>query len=159
MIKIGDALPHVEFHVMTAEGKTKTASDVIFAGRKVALFAVPGAFTGTCTKTHLPGYINALEDLKQAGINMVACTAVNDIDVLAAWSKQYGADGKITMLADGNGTFAKALGLEVDLSASGMGLRSRRYSMVIDNGVVRRLNIEEKSGVNVSGAETILSQL
>ena len=159
MIRIGDALPHVEFHVMTAEGKTKTTSDVIFAGRKVALFAVPGAFTGTCTKTHLPGYINALEDLKLAGISMVACTAVNDIDVLAAWSKQYGADGKITMLADGNGTFAKALGLEVDLSASGMGLRSRRYSMIIDNGVVRHLNVEEKPGVNVSGAETILSQL
>lgn len=159
MIKIGDTLPHVEFHVMTAEGKTKTASDVIFAGRKVALFAVPGAFTGTCTKTHLPGYINALEELKLAGVNMVACTAVNDIDVLSAWARENGAEGKITMLADGNGTFAKALGLDSDRSDAGMGLRSKRYSMIIDNGVVRHLNVEEKPGVNVSGAETILSQL
>jgi peroxiredoxin len=159
MIKIGDNLPHVEFFVMTAEGKTKTSSDVIFAGRKIVLFAVPGAFTGTCTKTHLPGFTNAIEALKAKGIDMVACTSVNDIDVLAAWSKQYGADGKITMLADGNAAFAKALGLEVDLAAAGMGLRSKRYSMFIDNGTVRQLNVEEKSGVNVSGAETILSQL
>ena len=144
---------------MTAEGKTKTTSDVVFAGRKVVLFAVPGAFTGTCTNTHLPGYAQALDDLKAKGVDLVACTAVNDIDVLNAWNKRYGVDGKITMLADGNGAFAKALGLDVDLSASGMGQRSRRYSMVIDHGVVRHLNVEEKSGVNVSGAETILTQL
>lgn len=159
MIKIGDKVPHAEFFVMTAEGKTKTASDVIFAGRKVALFAVPGAFTGTCTRTHLPGFINAIEALKAKGIDMVACTSVNDIDVLAAWGQHNGADGKITMLADGNGSFAKALGLEIDLSASGMGMRSKRYSMVIDNGTVRQLNVEDKPGVNVSGAETILTQL
>jgi glutaredoxin/glutathione-dependent peroxiredoxin len=159
MIKIGDKLPHAEFFVMTAEGKTKTSSDVIFAGRKVALFAVPGAFTGTCTKTHLPGFINAVSALKAKGIDMVACTSVNDIDVMAAWGKQNGAEGKIMMLADGNATFAKALGLDVDKTADGMGIRSRRYSMVVDNGVVQRLNVEEKPGVNVSGADTILSQL
>ena len=159
MIKIGDKLPHAEFFTMTAEGKTKTASDVIFAGRKVVLFAVPGAFTGTCTNTHLPSFTNAMDELKSKGVDMVACTSVNDIDVLAAWGKQYGADGNITMLADGNGTFAKALGLDVDLAAAGMGLRSKRYSMFIDNGVVKHLNVEEKSGVNVSGAETMLQQL
>lgn len=159
MIKVGDTLPHAEFHVMTAEGKTRTSSDVIFAGRKVVLFAVPGAFTSTCTNTHLPSYVQALDALKAKGVDMVACTSVNDIDVLNAWSKHNGADGKITMLADGNGAFAKAAGLEVDLTNSGMGLRSRRYSMVIENGMVRHLNVEEKSGVNVSGAETVLSQL
>ncbi len=159
MIKIGDTIPHAEFHVMTAEGKTRTASDVIFAGRKVVLFAVPGAFTSTCTNTHFPGYVQAHEALKAKGVDMVACTAVNDIDVLNAWGRQNSGDGKITMLADGNGTFAKALGLEIDLSNGGMGLRSRRYSMVVDNGVVRHLNVEDKAGVNVSGAETILSQL
>ena len=159
MIKIGDKLPAAEFHVMTAEGKTKTASDVIFAGRKVVLFAVPGAFTGTCSNTHLPSYINAFNAIKSKGVDTVACTAVNDIDVLTAWAKQFGATGKITMLGDGNGTFAKALGLEIDLSASLMGLRSRRYSMIVDHGVVKNLNVEEKSGVNVSGAETILNQL
>ena len=159
MIKIGDTIPHAEFHVMTAEGKTRTASDVIFAGRKIVLFAVPGAFTSTCTNTHLPGYVQAHEALKAKGVDMVACTSVNDIDVLNAWGRHNGADGKITMLADGNGTFAKALGLDVDKSDAGMGLRSQRYSMVVDNGVVRHLNVEEKSGVNVSGAETVLSQL
>ncbi len=159
MIKIGDKIPHAEFHVMTAEGKTRTSSDVIFAGRKVVLFAVPGAFTSTCTNTHLPGYVQALEALKAKGVDMVACTAVNDIDVLNAWGRHNGADGKITMLADGNGTFAKLAGLEIDLASAGMGLRSKRYSMVVDNGVVRHLNIEDKPGVNVSGAETILSQL
>lgn len=159
MIKIGDTVPTVEFHVMTAEGKTKTASDVIFAGRKVALFAVPGAFTGTCTNIHLPGYVNALDALSAKGIDMVACTSVNDIDVLSAWNKQYGSEGHITMLADGNAAFAKALGLDIDLAASGMGLRSRRYSMVIDHGIVRHLNVEEKPGVNVSGAEKLLTQL
>ena len=159
MIKIGDRLPSVEFYVMTAEGKSKTASDVIFAGRKVVLFAVPGAFTGTCTNTHLPSFVNHLDQLKAKGIDMVACTSVNDIDVLQAWAKQYGAGGKITMLADGNATFAKAAGLDVDKTADGMGTRSRRYSMIVDDGVVANLNVEEKSGVNVSGAETILTQL
>jgi peroxiredoxin len=159
MIKIGDKLPPVEFNVMTAEGKSKTASDVIFAGRKVVLFAVPGAFTGTCTNTHLPSYVNALNAIKSRGVDMIACTSVNDIDVLTAWAKQFGAEGKITMLADGNATFAKAVGLEIDLTAAGMGTRSRRYSMIIDNGVVKNLNVEEGPGVNVSGAETILNQL
>ena len=159
MIKIGDQIPHAEFHVMTAEGKTRTSSDVIFAGRKVVLFAVPGAFTSTCTNTHLPGYVQALEALKAKGVDMVACTAVNDIDVLNAWGRHNGTDGKITMLADGNGTFAKLTGLEIDLASAGMGLRSKRYSMIVDDGVVRQLNIEDKPGVNVSGAETILSQI
>ena len=159
MIKIGDKLPPVEFNVMTAEGKSKTASDVIFAGRKVVLFAVPGAFTGTCTNTHLPSFVNALNAIKSRGVDMIACTSVNDIDVLTAWAKQFGAEGKITMLADGNATFAKAVGLEIDLTAAGMGTRSRRYSMIIDNGVVKNLNVEEGPGVNVSGAETILNQL
>jgi glutaredoxin/glutathione-dependent peroxiredoxin len=158
-IKPGDKLPAVEFSVMTANGKQKVSTDAVFAGRKVVLFAVPGAFTPTCSMNHLPGFLAALDAIKAKGAETVACTSVNDVHVMNAWAKASGADGNIMMLADGNGEFARAVGLSVDLQGSGMGVRSRRYSMIVENGVVKTLNVEEKSGVNVSGADTIMSQL
>lgn len=158
-IKIGDKLPQAEFNTMTADGQQKVSTDVVFAGRKVVLFAVPGAFTPTCSMNHLPGFVSSLDAIKAKGIDTIACTSVNDVHVMNAWAKNSGADGKIMMLADGNAEFAKAVGLEKDLAVAGMGLRSSRYSMIVDNGVVKALNVEEKSGVNVSGAETILQQL
>jgi glutaredoxin/glutathione-dependent peroxiredoxin len=158
-IKIGDALPDVEFNTMTADGQQKLSTDVVFAGRKVVLVAVPGAFTPTCSNNHLPGFIEHFAAIKAKGVDAVVCTSVNDVHVMAAWSKHSGADGKIMMLADGNATFAKACGLAFDLSVAGMGERSRRYSMIVENGIVTQLNVEDKGGVNVSGADTILTQL
>lgn len=158
-IAIGDHLPQVEFLTMTGDGQQKVSTDVIFAGRKVVLFAVPGAFTPTCSMNHLPGFLNNIDAIKAKGVDTVACVTVNDVHVVNAWAKQTGAEGKILMLADGNATFAKAVGMNKFFPDSGMGERSRRYSMIVENGVVRQLNVEEKSGVNVSGAETILEQL
>ncbi len=158
-IKIGDRLPAAEFNVMTADGQQKLSTDVVFAGRKVVLIGVPGAFTPTCSNNHMPGFLAHLDAIKAKGVDTIACTSVNDVHVMAAWAKHSGAEGKIMMLADGNADFAKACGLEKDLNVAGMGLRSSRYSMIVDNGVVMALNVEEKSGVNVSGAETILQQL
>jgi peroxiredoxin len=158
-IKIGERLPRADFNTMTADGQQKLSTDTVFSGRKVVLFAVPGAFTPTCSMNHLPGFVAAFDAIKAKGVDTIACTSVNDVHVMSAWAKASGADGKILMLADGNAAFAKAVGLEKDLAVAGMGLRSSRYSMIVDNGVVKALNVEEKSGVNVSGAETILEQL
>ncbi len=158
-ITIGDRLPQVEFQINTADGEKKLATDTIFAGRKVVLFAVPGAFTPTCSMNHLPGFLRHFDEIKAKGVDTIACTAVNDRHVMTAWAKHSGAEGKIVMLADGNGDFAKAIGLDRDQTASGMGQRSYRYSMIVEDGVVKALNVESKSGVNVSGAETILEQL
>ncbi len=157
MIKIGDKLPATEFVTPTGDGPQKFSTDVVFAGRKVVLFGVPGAFTPTCSMNHLPGFLTHLDAIKAKGVDTVACVAVNDVHVMKAWAKHAGAEGKILMLGDGNGVFAKATGLDVDIP--GMGLRNKRYSMIVDNGVVKQLNVEDKSGVNVSGAETILEQL
>jgi glutaredoxin/glutathione-dependent peroxiredoxin len=158
-IKVGDRIPPAEFFVMTPEGRKKIKSSEVFAGRKVVLFAVPGAFTGTCHKLHLPSYLLNIDAIKSKGVDTVACVAVNDADVMHAWSKQTGAEGKILFLADGNGEFTRGIGLERDLSAGGMGKRSARYSMIVDDEVVKALNVEEKPGVNVSGGDTILEQL
>lgn len=158
-IKPGDRIPHTEFATTTADGQQKLATDVVFAGRKVVLFGVPGAFTPTCSLNHLPGFLKELGALMAKGVDTVACTAVNDVHVMNAWARATGADGKLLMLADGNGEFARAIGLNVDLAKAGMGERSRRYSMIVDNGVLRTLNVEDKPGVNVSGVETILGQL
>jgi peroxiredoxin len=158
-IAIGDHLPEVEFLTMTGDGQQKVSTDVIFAGRKVVLFAVPGAFTPTCSRNHLPGFLSNVEVIKAKGVDSVVCVTVNDIHVVNAWAKQTGAEGKITMLADDNGKFTKAVGMNRFFPDSGMGERSRRYSMIVDNGVVRQLNVEDKPGVNVSGADTILEQL
>lgn len=159
MIKPGDKLPAVEFSVMTADGQQKLSADMVFSGRRVVLFAVPGAFTPTCSMNHLPGFLAAIGDIKARGVDTVACVSVNDVHVMDAWGKASGADGKIMMLADGNGEFTRAVGLEKNLSAGGMGMRSSRYSMLVEDGVVKTLNVEDKPGVNVSGANTILAQI
>jgi len=158
-IKIGDKLPDAEFTTMTGDGQQKLSTDTIFTGRKVVLFAVPGAFTPTCSMNHLPGFVQNIAAIKAKGVDTVACVAVNDVFVMDAWGKASGANGSILMLADGNGDFARAIGLEFDLTQAGLGKRSKRYSMIIDNGVVKSLNVEDKPGVNVSGADTILGQL
>lgn len=159
MIKPGDKLPSAEFSVMTADGQQRLSTDVVFSGRRVVLFAVPGAFTPTCSMNHLPGFLAAIGNIKARGVDTVACVSVNDVHVMDAWGKASGADGKIMMLADGNGEFTRAVGLEKNLSAGGMGMRSSRYSMLVEDGVVKTLNVEDKPGVNVSGADTILAQI
>lgn len=159
MIKIGDKLPAAEFISFNADGQTKLTTDQIFAGKKVVLTGMPGAFTPTCSMNHLPGFIEHAEAIKAKGIDTIACTTVNDPHVMKAWSKQVDPEGKILMLADGNATFAKAIGLDRDMSGGNMGLRSTRYSMLVENGLVTQLNVEAASGVNVSGADTILEQL
>lgn len=159
-IKVGDKLPDASFTTMTAEGPKPQSTSDIFGGRKVAMFAVPGAFTPTCSKTHLPSFVKNYDELRKKGIDVVACTAVNDVFVLSAWSKDAGADGKILMLADGSADFAKKIGLEMDLSARGLGMRSKRYAMVVDNGVVTQLNVEEAPGsAEKSSAEAICKLL
>jgi glutaredoxin/glutathione-dependent peroxiredoxin len=158
-IKIGDKLPAAEFVTRNAEGEKKLSTADVFAGKKVVLFGVPGAFTPTCSMNHLPGFLESHDQIKAKGVDVIACTTVNDPHVVKAWAQHSGTEGKILMLADGNASFAKACGLEIDLSVANMGVRSSRYSMIVDNGVVKALNVETKSGVNVSGAETILEQL
>lgn len=142
-IKVGDRLPVAKFTVMGAEGPgAKTVNDV-FGGKKVALFAVPGAYTPTCHKNHMPGFVDRVGELKAKGVDTIACTAVNDVFVLTNWAKDTGAAGKIEMLADGSGDFAKAIGLDIDLSGFGLGVRSKRYAMLVDDGVVKVLNVED----------------
>jgi glutaredoxin/glutathione-dependent peroxiredoxin len=158
-IKIGDHLPAADFLTPGPDGPVKMTTDDVFKGKKVVLFAVPGAFTPTCDAQHLPGYVIDHDALKAKGVDTIACTATNDIHVMKAWGKATASEGKIMMLADGNAAFAKACGLDKDLSPYSMGVRSSRYSMIVENGVVKALNIETAGGVNVSGAETILSQL
>jgi len=159
-IKVGDRLPDATFTTMTSEGpKPQTTADV-FNGKKVALFAVPGAFTPTCDQKHMPGFVQRYDQIKQKGVDTIACTSVNDVFVLNAWSKSSGADGKILMLADGSADFAKKLGLEIDLTARGLGVRSKRYSMIIDNGVVTSLNVEDGPPAHdKSSAETLCTLL
>jgi peroxiredoxin len=159
-IKVGDRLPEAKFRVLTAEGPAWKTSDEVFKGKKVVLFAVPGAFTPTCHKNHLPGFLKNADAIKAKGIDTIAVTGVNDVFVMNAWKKDTGADGKIEFLADGSANFAKAVGLDLDVSARGLGVRSKRYSMLVDNGVVKSLNIEETPGTaDVSGADAMLKAL
>ncbi|MGE0749143.1 MAG: peroxiredoxin [Variibacter sp.] len=159
-IKVGDSIPAAKLRVMTSEGPAWKTTDELFKGKKVVLFGVPGAFTGTCHKSHLPGFIQNADAIKKKGVDTIAVTGVNDHFVMDAWKEASGAGNKIEFLSDGNGEFAKALDLTFDGSANGLGTRSRRYSMVIDNGVVKTLNIEEAPGkVDVSSAENILKAL
>ena len=159
MIKIGDKLPAAEFISFNADGQIKLTTEQIFKGKKVVLTGMPGAFTPTCTMNHLPGFIEQAEAIRAKGIDTIACTTVNDPHVMKAWSKHADPAGKILMLADGNAAFAKAVGLDKDLSVANMGVRSSRYSMVVNDGVVTHLNVENSAGVNVSGADTILTQI
>ena len=157
-ISKGESLPDATLVKMTPDGPDKVQAADYFKGKKVALFAVPGAFTPTCSAKHLPGYIEKADELKAKGVDEIACTSVNDAFVLGAWRDANNADG-ITMLADGNGEFAKAVGLDTDFSPYGMGTRSNRYSMIVDDGVVTEINVEEPGDFKVSSADHMLSQL
>jgi glutaredoxin/glutathione-dependent peroxiredoxin len=142
-INVGDKLPESTFMVMTADGPAPKTTGEIFAGKKVALFAVPGAYTPTCYQQHVPGFVANFNELKGKGIDTVACTAVNDVFVLSQFGKDTGAQDKIVMLADGNADFAKKIGLDIDLSGFGLGVRSKRYAMLVEDGVVKVLNVED----------------
>jgi glutaredoxin/glutathione-dependent peroxiredoxin len=158
-IQVGDSLPQATFRVMTPEGPAVRTTDDVFNGRKVVLVAVAGAFTPTCHRNHLPDYVAKADEIKQKGIDAIAITAVNDVFVLDAWAKASGAEG-LEFLADGNGDFARAIGLSNDRSGFGMGIRSKRYAMMVDDGVVQVLNVEDMpSKVDVSGAENLLQSL
>jgi glutaredoxin/glutathione-dependent peroxiredoxin len=158
-IKVGDRLPETKFRVMTSEGPAWKSTGDIFKGKKVALFAVPGAFTGTCHKMHVPSILQNADALKAKGVNTIAVTGVNDVFVMDAWKKACAGD-KIEFLADGNGEFAKAIDLTFDGSGNGLGIRSKRYSMLVEDGVVKKLNIEEAPGkVEISGGDALLKQI
>lgn len=158
-IKVGDQLPDVELVKVTSEGAEKIQAKDFFSGRKVVLFAVPGAFTPTCSARHLPGFVELADEIKAKGVDEIAAIAVNDQFVMAAWSTHGGADGKVTMLADGNAAFARAAGLDVDASAFGMAVRSQRYAMVVNDGRVEQLEIEQPGAFEVSSAEAVLAKL
>ncbi len=158
-IKVGDTIPSMKLMVATADGPKEISTDEIFKGKKVVLFAVPGAFTPTCSAKHLPGFIQHADDLKAKGVDTIACIAVNDAFVMGAWGKDQGTGDKILMLADGAAAFAKAIGLELDLNARGMGWRSQRYALVADDGKVTHLGVEAPGGFEVSKAEAILAAL
>jgi glutaredoxin/glutathione-dependent peroxiredoxin len=159
-IKVGDQLPQSTFRVMTPEGPKPKTTDDVFKGRKVVLVAVPGAFTPTCDRNHLPGYVKNADTIRAKGVDAIVVTAVNDVFVLDAWSKSSGAGDKIEFISDGNGDFAKALGLSMDGSGFGLGTRSQRYAMVVDDGVVRSINLEDAPGkAEVSGADNLLKSL
>ena len=158
-IKVGDKLPEATFMCPTAEGPAPQSTNDVFAGKTVALFAVPGAFTPTCSVKHLPSFRDAAETFKGKGVDSIACVSVNDVFVMDEWAKASAADGKMRMLADGNGAFTKAIGLELDASGFGMGTRSQRYSMLVVDGVVKQLNVEEGGAYEVSSAEYLLGQL
>jgi peroxiredoxin (alkyl hydroperoxide reductase subunit C) len=159
MIKVGDAIPSTKLTTATPDGPKEVTTDEVFGGKKVVLFAVPGAFTPTCSMKHLPGYLQNIDALKTKGIDTVACLAVNDPFVMNAWAKEQGVDGRLVMIADGSGALTKALGLELDLTARGLGVRSQRYAMVVDNGKVTSLNVEAPGGFDVSRAESVLAGL
>lgn len=158
-ISVGDRVPAATFTVMTAEGPKPKTSDELFKGKKVVLFAVPGAFTPTCHKNHLPGFVNNADAIKGKGVATIAVTGVNDVFVMNAWKKESGADA-IEFLADGSANFAKAMGLTADLTERGLGVRSQRYAMLVDDGIVKALNIEDAPGkADISSAENILQTL
>lgn len=158
-ISVGDKLPSTTFATMTDSGPEQVQSDDFFAGRKVALFSVPGAFTPTCSAKHLPGFIAKADELKAKGIDEIACTAVNDPFVMGAWAKSAETGGAVKMLADGNGDFVKALDLEMDGSKFGLGTRGQRFSMVVNDGVVEQLFVEQPGDFKLSSAEHMLGAL
>ena len=158
-IKVGDQIPSMKLMMGTPDGPKETSTDEIFKGKKVVLFAVPGAFTPTCSVKHMPGFVENVDAIKAKGVDTVACIAVNDAFVMAAWAKEQGANGKLTMLADGSAAFTKALGLELDLMGRGMGIRSQRYALIAQDGKVTHLAVEPPVGFDVSRAESILAKL
>jgi glutaredoxin/glutathione-dependent peroxiredoxin len=158
-IKVGDTIPSMKLMTPTADGPKEIATDDIFKGKKVVLFAVPGAFTPTCSAKHLPGFIHEAEAIKAKGVDTIVCLAVNDVFVMGAWAKDQGASGKVLMLADGSAAFTKALGLELDLVARGLGVRSQRFALIAEDGKVTHLAVEAPGGFDVSRAEAILEAL
>jgi peroxiredoxin len=157
-IQVGDPLPDVPLTIATADGPKPTTSGEFFRGKRVALFAVPGAFTPTCSARHLPSYVEKASELKGKGVDEIACISVNDPFVMSAWGERDGSED-ITMLADGNGEFAEAIGLTMDGSKFGLGKRSQRYSMIVDDGIVKQLNVEAPGEYRASSAENMLDQL
>jgi peroxiredoxin len=158
-IKVGDKIPSGKLKFMSKDGPKDITTDELFKGKKVALFALPGAFTPTCSAKHLPGFLQNADQFKSKGINTIACLSVNDAFVMDAWGKNQNVGDKVMMLADGSADFTKALGLELDLTPNGMGVRSKRYSMLVDDGVVKQLNLEKPGAFEVSNAETLMKQI
>ena len=158
-IQVGDRLPEATLAVMTEDGPAQRSTDDIFKGKKVALFALPGAYTPTCSARHVPGFKEKAEDFRAKGVDTIACLSVNDAFVMGAWGKDQDVGQDIVMLADGNADFTKAVGLDFDGSKFGMGVRSQRYSMLVDDGVVKELNVEQPGEFKVSTAEHLLGQL
>lgn len=158
-IKVGDRMPEGQFMVMGADGPEPVTTGDLFGGKKVVLFSVPGAFTPTCSAKHLPGFVDNAAALKTKGVDTIACMAVNDVFVMSAWGQSANVGDNVLMLADGNGTYAKALGLELDGSKFGLGTRGQRFSVIVDDGVVTHLNVEAPGAFEVSSAEAALQQL
>jgi peroxiredoxin len=159
-IQVGDKIPAATLKSVTADGPKDITTDELFRGKKVVLFAVPGAFTPACSQRHLPGYVEKAGDLKKKGIDTIACIAVNDPAVMGAWGKAQNVGDKVMMLADGSADFARTIGLDIDLARAGLGIRSKRYSMLVEDGTVKKLNLEPAPGkVEVSGGDTLLGQL
>jgi peroxiredoxin len=158
-IKVGERMPAGKFRVMGASGPSELTTAQLFDGKRVLLFSVPGAFTPTCSQKHLPGYIAKAGELRAKGIDTIACLAVNDAFVMDAWGKSAGADGKVTMLADGNGEYTRALGLELDVTAAGLGMRGKRFAVIVKNGAVEDLQVEAGGEFKVSSAEEMLCHI
>jgi peroxiredoxin len=158
-IQVGDRIPSAAFRVKTAEGIQELSTDELFKGKKVVLFSVPGAFTPTCSAKHLPGFVQKADEFRAKGVDTIACMAVNDAFVMDAWGRDQQVGDKVAMLADGNAAFAKALGLELDASGVGLGTRSQRFAMVVDDGVVSSLHVEQPGAFEVSSAEAVLATL
>lgn len=159
-INVGDRLPEATFTSMTSEGPQQLSTADVFDGRKVVLFAVPGAFTPTCHRKHMPGFIQHADEIKAKGVDTIACIAVNDVFVMDAWGKQSSVDGKVMLLADGNADFTTKIGMDLDGSGLGMGTRSKRYAMIVNDGVVEAVHAEDKPGeADKSSAEKILAAL
>ena len=158
-IKVGDKIPSATLMQMKDGGPKPVTTSELFDGKKVVVFALPGAFTPTCSAKHLPGFIQNADAIHAKGVDTIACLSVNDAFVMGAWGDNQGAGGKVVMLADGNGYFTRALGLEMDASKFGMGQRSKRYAMIVDNGVVKVLDVEEPGAFSVSSAEHVIKQL
>ncbi len=158
-IQVGEKVPSVKLKTMTADGMSEVTTDELFGGKKVVLFALPGAFTPTCSAKHLPGFVEKAADLKSKGVDTVACLSVNDAFVMDAWGKQQGVGDNVVMLADGNADFTEAVGLAMDGSGFGMGKRSQRYAMIVEDGVVKALNVEQPGAFEVSSADAVLRAL
>jgi peroxiredoxin len=158
-IKVGDKVPSAKLRIMTSDGPKEMSTEELFKGKKVVLFALPGAFTPTCSAKHLPGFVKHSDAIRAKGVDTIACLSVNDAFVMGAWGKDQQVENKVTMLADGNAEFTRAVGLESDASGYGMGVRSKRYAMIVENGVVKALNVEKPGTFDVSSAEAVMKAL